>query len=65
MLGEIYYTTILNTHGRSKDICEWVINTYEKNEGYKDNLTVQQWIEASKECLKEEHGISSSPTTPD
>ena len=39
------------------DGCNWVINTYDNKLEYMENKTVQEWIKASKECLKEKHGI--------
>ena len=42
----------LTFHGKSPDQCQWVIDNFENNEMYKDNLGIQLWVEASKEILK-------------
>lgn len=38
-------------HGQSSDACIWVIKNYANNQAYKDNKTVQDWVEASREWL--------------
>ena len=44
--------TILTHHGKTRECCEWVIKNNENREDLKDNLSVQSWIQASKERLK-------------
>jgi hypothetical protein len=46
----------LSYHGKSKDVCEWVVKTYDKPE-YMNNMSVKLWVEASKQCLKELHNV--------
>ncbi len=62
-MSGIDWNNFLTMHGQTVDGCNWVINTYDNNIEYIENKTVQEWIKASKECLKEKHGISSSPTS--
>jgi len=45
--------TILTHHGKTRECCEWVIKNNENREDLKGNLSVQSWIQASKERLKE------------
>lgn len=49
------WQTRLSPHGQTKEVCEYVIRRFSNNAMYKDNLTVQGWIEASKQCLKEKY----------
>lgn len=44
---------MLTYHGKSKEVCEWVIATFKNDLASKDNLTVQLWIKASEDRLKE------------
>jgi hypothetical protein len=37
----------LSFHGRTREMCRWVIANYCNNKDYKDNLSVQQWV---KDC---------------
>jgi hypothetical protein len=41
----------LAMHGRSEDICRWVVHTYANRPKYKDNLTVQLWVAQSRKYL--------------
>lgn len=42
----------LTYHGKSKEICEFVVKTYDKPE-YSNNKTIQTWVKESKLRLKE------------
>lgn len=37
----------LSYHGRTKQCCEWVLDTYAHRQDYKDNGSVQEWIKDS------------------
>ena len=41
----------LVTHGKTKQVCEWVIGNYANNPFYADNLSVQVWVKESREWL--------------
>lgn len=43
---------MLAKHGQSVDCALWVLKNYEGR--YKNNLTVQLWIEASRQIIIEE-----------
>lgn len=45
--------SILSKHGKSEDVCRWVIEHYDGNEMYLENKTVQQWVEDSKLVLEQ------------
>ena len=47
---------VLSYHGRSKDCAQWVIDAYgevAKSEQYKDNKTMQAWIQQSQLIIDE------------
>lgn len=44
---------ILSYHGKSEDICRWVIETYDNEESLRNNITTQLWVDASKKRLAE------------
>jgi|688.fasta_scaffold909694_1 hypothetical protein len=44
---------ILTYHGKSEDVCLWVIESFDKEEFTKYNETTRLWVEASKERLRE------------
>ncbi len=44
---------MLTYHGQTKEMCEWVINTYKYDPLSLNNLTVCLWIEACEQRLKE------------
>ena len=44
---------ILSFHGKSEDICRWVIDNYDKPEYMENNRTTQLWVEASRQRLAE------------
>lgn len=37
----------LTPHGKTPDICKFVIERYKDRSEYKDNKTVQQWVQDS------------------
>ena len=37
----------LSFHGRTTEMCRWVIWKYANNKYYEDNLSVQEWV---KDC---------------
>lgn len=41
----------LTYHGRTRDVCEWVLMTYANRPDYADNASVQEWVEHSKAFL--------------
>jgi len=41
-------------HGRSREVCEWVIKMYGDNEFYKDHMTIRSWV---KQCYKVLHDL--------
>jgi hypothetical protein len=43
--------SILTYHGKTKQCCEWVLNTYSSRQDLKDNGTVQQWLKDSRAFL--------------
>jgi hypothetical protein len=45
--------TYLTYHGRTRECCEYVIREYENNKEYEDHMSVQSWVQASKNRLKE------------
>lgn len=45
------FNSKLSFHGRTKEMCEWVILTYGDRKDYKDNKSVQDWIETSYQFL--------------
>lgn len=45
--------TTLTYHGKTRECCEWVIKDYENRDDLANNLTIQSWVQASKERLKE------------
>jgi hypothetical protein len=45
---------MLAKHGQSVDCALWVLKNYGSREDYKNNLTVQLWIEASRQIIIEE-----------
>ena len=47
----MFNNTNLTKHGRSYDICEYVVKNFDNNPMYKDNKTVQQWVKDSKAVL--------------
>lgn len=49
----------LSYHGRSVEMCRWVIDTYEHREDCKNNLGVQEWISESKRWLEDNEGSLS------
>lgn len=38
-------------HGSSKDVAQWVVDSYADREDYKNNKSVQEWVEASRKIL--------------
>jgi len=46
-------------HGRSREMCEWVLKQYEHCPLSKNNLTTQLWIQACKEFLQ---SLGDSPS---
>jgi hypothetical protein len=46
----------LTYHGRSKEVCEYVVRHFDKPE-YDNNKSIKIWVEASKACLKEMYGV--------
>jgi hypothetical protein len=42
---------MLSMHGKSEEVCRWVIHNYASNPMYADNITVQDWCDASREWL--------------
>jgi hypothetical protein len=42
----------LTYHGRSKEVCEYVVHHFDKPE-YSYNKTISMWLQASKQYLKE------------
>lgn len=41
------FASKLSFHGKTKEMCDWVILTYANNEYYKDNTSVQDWLRDS------------------
>lgn len=41
----------LSFHGKTKQCCEWVLDTYAHRQDYKENGSVQEWIKASAAFL--------------
>lgn len=41
----------LTFHGRTEQVCEWVISKYANNKFYEDNISVQQWVQLSRDYL--------------
>ena len=42
----------LSYHGKSKEVCEYVIKTFDKPQ-YSDNMSIQLWVKESKIRLEE------------
>ena len=43
----------LTFHGKTKEVCEWVVENYKNYKLYSDNKTIQQWVKESEERLHE------------
>lgn len=43
----------LTWNGKSEDMCRWVIATYAEREDYKNNESVQQWLQLCRDWLEE------------
>ena len=41
----------LSYHGKTKEMCEWVLAKFANLEYYKDNQSVQDWVADSKAFL--------------
>lgn len=44
-------TDLLTYHGKDIETCKYVLDTFENNVFYKDHLTIQQWVKASRDIL--------------
>jgi hypothetical protein len=42
----------LTPHGKTKEVAEHVVKAYKDREDYKDNKTVQIWVQDSIEALE-------------
>ena len=42
----------LTYHGKSLDLCQWVIDNFKYHPLYQDTEGVQVWVKASEEILK-------------
>ena len=52
----IQWQNYLTHHGQAKDTCEMVVSKFD-NENFADNMSVVTWVQASKACLYEKHGV--------
>ena len=43
-------------HGKCKEVCEYVVSRFDNPE-YDNNKGIKIWVEASKSCLKDAHGV--------
>ena len=50
---------MLTYHGRTKEMCEWVIMMFENDPLSKDNITTQLWLKQCKEFLQ---SLGDSPS---
>ena len=41
----------LTYHGKTRDVCEWVLMTYANRPDYAENTSVQEWVEHSRAFL--------------
>jgi hypothetical protein len=46
----------LTHHGKTKEVCEYVVYRFDRPE-YDNNKGIKIWVEASKSCLKDTHGV--------
>ena len=43
----------LNAHGQTVECAQWVVDNYSDREDYKDNKTVQLWLQGSIQVINE------------